>query len=149
MHLHNNKIIKKNRKKLRTHGTSAEAVLWNSLKNRNINGLKFRRQHSLGKYIMDFYCPSLKLCIELDGEDHYWQEGMERDKKKTNFLNSKNIHVIRFENKLVFEDLDFVIKTILSFWDSTTPSPDNLPRRMSGSTPPDPGGEFFYFQTLR
>ena len=64
---------------------------------------------------MDFYCPSIKLCIELDGEYHYWQEGIKRDKIKTEFLLEKNIHVLRFENRLVFEDEEYVINEILKF----------------------------------
>jgi very-short-patch-repair endonuclease len=122
MRLQNKKQLQCFRKKLRTNGTPAEAALWNILKNKKIDSLKFRRQHSVGNFILDFYCPSLKLCIELDGESHYWQEGMKRDKIKTEFLNKNKIHVLRFENKLVFEDAEYVIDKILLFKSSTTPS---------------------------
>ena len=54
-----------NRKELRNHSTSAEATLWKMLKGKQIAGLKFRRQHSVGPYILDFYCPQIKLAIEL------------------------------------------------------------------------------------
>jgi len=115
MRLQNKKLIEIYRKRLRTFGTPAEAALWNILKNRKIGGLKFRRQHSIGNFIMDFYCPSIKLCIELDGEYHYWQEGMKKDKIKTEFLLENNIQTMRFENRLVFEDEKYVINEILKF----------------------------------
>ena len=100
------------RKKLRNKGTSAEAELWNYISNKKLEGRKFRRQHSVGSYILDFYCPSEKLAIELDGEDHYWQEGIEKDLKKELFLKRHSIRVLRFENKWVFQDIEYVLKTI-------------------------------------
>ncbi len=147
MILNNKKILEKYRKRLRTFGTPAEAALWNMIKNKKINGLKFRRQHSIGNYIMDFYCPSIRLCIELDGAQHFCEEGIKKDKRRTAYLNSKNIRVVRFENKIVFEDVELIVDTILQYQFFTTPSPDVRLRRMSGSTPPDaprrknPGGE--------
>ena len=56
------------RNSLRNNSTAAESTLWKVLRNKQIEGLRFRRQHSIGPYIMDFYCPEIKLCIELDGE---------------------------------------------------------------------------------
>ncbi len=100
------------RKKLRNSGTSAEAELWKHISNKKLEGRKFRRQHSVGNYILDFYCPSEKLAIELDGEDHYWQEGIEKDLKKELFLQGHSIRVLRFENKWVFQDLEYVLRTI-------------------------------------
>ena len=100
------------RKKLRNSGTSAEAELWKHISNKKLEGRKFRRQHSVGNYILDFYCPSEKLAIELDGEDHYWQEGIDEDVKKELFLQGHSIRVLRFENKWVFQDLEYVLKTI-------------------------------------
>jgi len=66
----NRKYLKSFRSSLRNKSTSAEAVLWNILKSKNLNGRKFRRQHSIGNYIVDFYCASEKLVIELDGNPH-------------------------------------------------------------------------------
>jgi len=135
MHIHNKKYLEERRKRLRTFGTPAEAALWNSIKNKKIAGLKFRRQHSVGNFILDFYCPSIKLCIELDGEDHYWEQGIKRDERKTTYLKSKNIQVLRFENRLVFEDLDFIIETILNYYQSTTPSPPAAYKSASSEPP--------------
>jgi very-short-patch-repair endonuclease len=65
---HNSPILKPVRKKLRKNLTPAEARMWSYLKSAQFNGLKFRRQHSIGPYIVDFYCPALRLALELDGE---------------------------------------------------------------------------------
>jgi len=114
MRLNNHPNRKFFRKKLRNQCTPAENVLWLYLRNRQIEDVKFRRQHSYGPYIMDFYCPELRLCIELDGAGHFTVEGMERDELRTKFLKNANIEVLRFENKAVFEDIDGVIETIQS-----------------------------------
>jgi very-short-patch-repair endonuclease len=73
--IHNVKQLKERRKQLRNSLTSAEAKLWGLLKDSQLENRKFRRQHSVGPYILDFYCPSEKLCIELDGEIHYTEAG--------------------------------------------------------------------------
>ena len=74
------------RKELRSNGTKYEATLWLILKNRQIDGVRFRRQFSVGEYILDFYCPELKLGIELDGQGHYTIEGSLRDGSRDNSL---------------------------------------------------------------
>ena len=68
--LNNNKSLKTKRQYLRTPSTPAEILLWKFLKQNQLVGRKFRRQHSIGNYILDFYCPSQKLIIELDGNAH-------------------------------------------------------------------------------
>ena len=110
--IHNLKLLKEKRKQLRNNLTSAEATLWKMLQNSQIDGRKFRRQHSVGFYILDFYCPSEKLAVELDGEHHFTSAGFEKDEKRTEYLNSLNIRVIRFENKEVFEQTESVLQTI-------------------------------------
>jgi very-short-patch-repair endonuclease len=100
------------RKKLRKNATAAEVILWQALKSKKLATRKFRRQHSIGYFILDFYCPSEKLGIELDGKPHYTQNGKFRDKEKTGYLNSCGIRVIRFENQLIHDDLNFVLNTI-------------------------------------
>jgi very-short-patch-repair endonuclease len=111
------------RKKLRNHLTPAEAALWDLIKQRKLEGRKFRRQHSVGNYILDFYCPDEKLAIELDGEGHYWEDGIQKDKRKTAFMVSHGIEIIRFENLLVFQDTEFVLKSIVNKFKNTTPHP--------------------------
>ena len=72
------------------------------------------RQYSVDRYILDFYCPIYKLCIELDGQDHYTMQGDTRDYDRSIFLNSKGIEVIRFENKDIWENIEQVLETIKS-----------------------------------
>ena len=100
---HNQLQQKELRRELRTNGTIAEATLWQMLKSRQIEGFKFRRQFGIGPYILDFYCPELRLCIELDGQPHFTPEGYEYDLHRTEYLNRfHGIQVMRFENKDVF-----------------------------------------------
>ena len=74
---HNLNTVKYRRRSLRRKLTLAEAVLWDLLKNKKLDGRKFRRQHSIDKYIVDFYCPSERLAVELDGEHHFTDQGDE------------------------------------------------------------------------
>src|SRR3954466_2782636 len=92
--IHNKKKLKDRRKTLRNYSTSAEATLWLLLKGKHLDGRKFRRQHSVGNYVLDFYCPSEKLAIELDGEGHYSTEGIEHDEKRRLFIESCEIHIL-------------------------------------------------------
>ena len=111
--LHNRNYLKEKRKALRNNSTSAEATLWLKIKGKQVGGLKFRRQHSVGNYIIDFYCPSLKLGIELDGQYHVYLK--EQDIKRDEFLYSKGITILRYENIFVFEYADQIIDDIMSF----------------------------------
>ena len=110
--IHNIKLLKENRRALRNNLTNAEAALWKIISNSQVEGRKFRRQHSVDLYILDFYCPSERLAIELDGAHHYTDEGVEYDRKRTEHLNTLNIKVIRFENKDIFERTEAVIEEI-------------------------------------
>ena len=98
------------RKHLRNEGTSAEAGLWKMLKGKQVFDLKFRRQHSVESYILDFYCPSLHLAIELDGEVHVMKE--DYDETRTIFLNKEGIYVLRFENRVAFENPQTIIEEL-------------------------------------
>ena len=111
MPIHNKKQLKEKGKARRNNLTPAEATLWKAIQQNKL-GRKFRRQHSVGNYILDFYCPSEKLVIELDGQDHFTDSGFEYDRQRTGYLNSLNIRVIRFENKEVFENLEGVLEEI-------------------------------------
>ena len=93
------------RRELRTHGTSAEGALWNILKRRQIAGLQFRRQYSVGTYILVFYCPALKLAIELDGDYHYHMDMPDRDwTREQELLKKYGVKTLRFEISIVFHD---------------------------------------------
>src|SRR4030095_1203988 len=110
--LHNPRNLKERRHELRRNLTSAEAWLWSNLKWSKLDGKKFRRQHGIGPYIADFYCPESRLIVELDGAVHEDVLRMERDTRRMLFFEKLGIRVIRFENKLVFEDIELVLNAI-------------------------------------
>ena len=96
------------------------------LQHSNLGGYKFRRQHSVGSYILDFYCPSEKLAVELDGDSHFTDEAIEYDCERTAYLNAFNIKVLRFLNSNVYDNLNVVCEKILEEIKGenlTTPSP--------------------------
>ena len=110
--LHSRKYLKEYRRDLRNNGTAAEATLWKSLQRKQLDGRKFRRQHSVGNYIVDFFCYSENLAIEVDGPYHFTSKGLARDKARDEYLNSVGIKVIRFKNSEVFESLEMVLEKI-------------------------------------
>ena len=113
--LFNRKRLKHLRSALRSRSTSAEVALWNLLKSRNIEGKKFRRQYSIGSYIVDFFCPSEKLIIELDGEPHGEYQRIQKDAVRDKYIESLGFFVIRFENKVVSQDPEFIKNDIRKF----------------------------------
>ncbi len=108
--VYNLKKYKRMRRKLRKNMTEEEVILWAYLKNKQIK-YKFRRQVSVGKYIVDFYCPSKKLAIELDGSQHAIEK-KDYDKQRTQYLRSKGIKVIRYWNDEIRYNLDGVYEDI-------------------------------------
>ena len=91
------------RRKLRKQMTAAEVALWLMIKNKQLDGERFLRQFSIGHYVVDFYCHKHKLAIELDGEVHSSEDRPIYDKKRTDYLNSVGVTVLRFENFEVFQ----------------------------------------------
>ncbi len=109
----NNKpYLKPYRRKLRNSPTPAEKLLWMHLKNNQLGGRKFRRQFSVHNYILDLYCHSEMLAVELDGAHHYTAAGKLADMERDAFLKAKGIRVLRFENRLVFEQMPAVLAEI-------------------------------------
>jgi very-short-patch-repair endonuclease len=97
---------------LRRKATEAERILWRHLRNRNFSGYKFRRQHPLNRYILDFYCPAAKLAIELDAGGHTYRAGQIRDRTRSELLARRGITVLRFWNHQVRQELDSVLRAI-------------------------------------
>lgn len=104
------------RKELREGMTPAEAFLWSKLKARQFEGKRFTRQHSIENFIVDFYCASEKLIIELDGQVHFNPEAQKYDTARTTRLNELGFTVIRFENKMVFDLLPSVLAEIKEYF---------------------------------
>jgi len=100
---------------LRKRETPAEKLLWWALRNRNLADLKFRRQHPIDRYILDFYCHEWQLAIELDGLHHFSPERRAYDAVRTRYLEGAGIRIIRFTNTQVNMDLPRVLQRILLF----------------------------------
>ena len=107
-------------KRLRKNLTPAEQLLWEALKGRQLNGLKFRCQHPVGLFILDFCCPQCKLVVELDGEVHDNQG--EYDTARTEKLQAYGYRVLRFRNEEVFNNLPLVLERILCAASSSSES---------------------------
>ena len=123
---------------LRRNQTPAEERLWNIVRNRGVGGLKFRRQHPLANFIVDFYCHELKLVVELDGDIHDKTKVKIRDEAREYFLRGLGLTVLRFRNDEVFLYSDFVADKILSFRTNLQP-PTNPHPSVNGH--PLPKGE--------
>ncbi len=111
--INNVSYLKGRRKGLRNNLTPAEAMLWNELKGGKLAGRKFRRQHSIANYIVDFYCPVEKLIVELDGEVHNDAMQSAHDFERDERLRSLGNRIVRFENKIVFKDMEGVLMVIV------------------------------------
>ena len=88
--------------------------MWSALRNRKLDQHKFRRQFTLGPYVLDFYCPALRLAVEVDGGQHMEDEGLLRDKARTAFLQSKGVTVFRYTNLEVLHNLPGVVEALLA-----------------------------------
>jgi purine nucleoside phosphorylase len=110
-------------REMRLEPTPAEERLWKALRGKQLAGYKFRRQHPINRFIVDFYCAQAKLVIEVDGEIH--NQTQEEDALRSEILRSKGIRVIRFTNKAVFEQLDTVLHTIRTALDNPDWTPEN------------------------
>ncbi len=105
-------------RRLRRDMTGAEKIVWRRLENKQM-GVSMRRQHPIGSYIVDFVALNIKLVIELDGDQHGFEKGLRHDVIRTNFLESKGYHVMRFWNNDVFENCEGVLETIWNYVQET------------------------------
>ncbi len=131
--LHNYKILKPIRRELRHNLTKAEVLLWMQLKNSQL-GFKFRRQHSIKNYVVDFFCPTVDLVIELDGETHGEESRIIRDREMEEFLKNKGFTIIRFTNEQLFSNLGYAVSEIKNLC-------VRLSKRGTTPTPPWKGGD--------
>jgi very-short-patch-repair endonuclease len=115
MNYSNHQVTKEYRQLLRRTETPMERKLWHYLRGKQLDGYRFRQQHGYGPYVLDFYCPALRLCIELDGDVHDVQSVREKDEERTEFLNSNRINVLRFQNEEVESDVDSVLQKIRNY----------------------------------
>ena len=99
---------------LRKNSTKQEHVLWKLLRNSNLKNYKFRRQHPIGKYIVDFICIEKRLILEIDGGQHNYKKNITYDNERTKYLNSRGFQVLRFWNNDIDNNLEGIIEKILS-----------------------------------
>lgn len=110
--LYNQGTSKLVRRGLRKQLTAPEQKLWYRLRARHLENIKFRRQYSIGRYVVDFYAPDSRVVIEIDGDSHYEEEAIQYDKIRSEYFESCGITVIRFTNKDVMEHFEEVLQKI-------------------------------------
>ena len=115
MNYSNHPATKAYRQLLRRTETPTERMLWKKLRGKQLDGYRFRQQHGFGPYVLDFYCPSLRLCIELDGDVHNEESVKLKDEERTRFLKQNRIKVLRFRNEEVEQRIDHVLMKIREF----------------------------------
>jgi very-short-patch-repair endonuclease len=99
-------------RELRRNSTDAEAALWAQLRAHRFSGFKFRRQHPVGPFILDFFCAREKVAVELDGGQHFAPAAQAYDARRTSFLNSRGITVLRFPCDQIFRETEGVLRAI-------------------------------------
>ena len=111
-YLRNDPVLKQRRRELRRNQTDAEKALWAKVRNQQFFGMKFLRQYSIGPYILDFYCPTVKLAVELDGGQHNQSDKRERDAARSEYLKAQRIDVMRLWNNEVLLDIESVLSKL-------------------------------------
>jgi very-short-patch-repair endonuclease len=124
---------------LRREATAVEARLWGNLKGNQLDGLSFRRQHPAGPYVLDFYCPQLRLSIELDGSQHQERDHQQRDERRSGWLRARGVTELRFWNNDT-ENLSGVLETIKAAADDLRACGRTPTRRWRADLPLSGGG---------
>ena len=120
--MYNLKYLTSTRKFLRNQPIKAEWLLWSKLKSKQL-GYKFRRQYSVGPYIIDFYCPELKFAIEADGATHSSGKELVYDKSREEYLNKFGIKIKRYNNLEIFTNLEMIVTDIKNYCDKLKNTP--------------------------
>jgi len=106
---------------------SAEQILWYFVRDRQLGGYKFRRQYGVGAYVLDFYCPKLKLAIEINGDSHFDYKAVKYDIQRQRYIESFGIRFLRFTNIDIYENIDEVAAEILKYARFLTTPSSSLP----------------------
>jgi very-short-patch-repair endonuclease len=117
--------LKAVRRDLRNHATPAERALWQMLKGRRLEGRKFRRQHSIGAFVLDFYCPAERLAVELDGAAHDDPARQAYDAERQRALEERGVRVLRFANRTVLKTPGVVLAAITEAFPGDSAGPDD------------------------
>jgi len=112
-YLFNTKPETPKRKQLRNNLPAPEIILWSKLRGKQLAGYKFRRQESIGRYVVDFYCPVVHLIVEIDGDSHFTPDAEDYDKDREAYFDSLGLNIIRFTNEEVTKNLYGVLDRLL------------------------------------
>jgi very-short-patch-repair endonuclease len=126
-----NPKLKSTARKLRSNMTDSERLLWSRVRRKQLKGFQFYRQKVIGNFIVDFYCPSAKIIIEVDGSQHYEKEALRKDRVRDERLSKLGFEVLRFSSSDVMRNLDGIL---LEIW-------DRLPSAKSPSIPLNSKGD--------
>ncbi len=127
---YNDPSYKELRRDLRKHGTPAEAILWRRIKTKQVEGLLFKRQYGVDGYILDFFCPAIRIAIELDGGYHHDAKKNQQDAERDScLLEEHGILTLRYPNKVVLEDINKIVNQIQYY-------EEEFERRGGWNTPP-------------
>ncbi len=107
--------LKQLARNLRNNSTLSEVLFWNEVKGKRINGFQFLRQMPIGNFIIDFYCPKLRLAIEIDGDSHGFDEAIQRDKFKEKYLSKLGIHLIRYDDNELKSNIQGTIDHLIDW----------------------------------
>lgn len=121
--LYYNKKLKHVARSLRNNMTDTEVLLWSRIRRKQLKGFQFYRQKTIGNYIVDFYCPSGKLIIELDGSQHFTENGIRKDKERDLYLMNLGFKVLRFPSTEVFSNIDGIVEEIHESLPMESPDP--------------------------
>ena len=124
-------------RELRRSSPDAERAVWAALRNRQLDGYKFRRQHPVGPFFADFACVEASLIVELDGGQHFEPEAVEADARRTHALNANGFHVLRFDDRQALVEREGVLTRIRDWLHSHRPHPSPLPQAGEGVDPKD------------
>jgi len=118
-----NRKLKNTARTLRKNMTDTEKLLWSRIRRKQLKGYQFYRQKTVGNYIVDFYCPSALLIIELDGSQHYTDEGKQKDKIRDQYLIGLGFQVMRYPSTEVFCNIDGIVDEIYEQLHEESPKP--------------------------
>ncbi len=110
-----NKNLKPVARELRKNMTDAERHIWERIRRKQLKGFQFYRQKNIGDYIVDFYCPSAKLIVEIDGGQHYSEKGSEKDRLRDRYMTKLGFTVLRFSNRELFQNIEGVLERICAY----------------------------------
>ena len=117
---------------LRANAADAERRLWSQLRNRQLAGRKFRRQHPIGPFIADFACLEARLVVEVDGGQHFGAEAPQADAGRTEALKDAGLEALRFDNRQVLTQTEAVLAAIQQWLQGPDPHPNPLPQAGAG-----------------